>query len=322
MLNKAKKIPYILTNIALLLVIASVVQPVSAEEATSSAKQPCLLKYDTLSSIMCETSQKDVLGLSIGAKEASSGATTATDSAKTQEKKEEFIREVKGIKKEYIYTDRVAKGDGFYYTKLREKPEEKSKRLETVKPSDKVRIIKTDKKGWYFVQIFKSEDKDRIGKEGWIERWLIDNENVPVEPTATPTPSASPSKEGNATDSATPVTSSSEGEALYSMVNTYRTSNGLPAFEKSERLCSIARERAPEIAGEVATGSVHAGFAARGYGYPVAVENAVGMGSVEANFNWWVNSGLHRGSILGPDLKYSCVECKDGNCVQLFSPNP
>lgn len=319
----------------LLLSMPATLRPAHAQSPHPTAKPTCLVKYSTLSAIMCETATSGTV-VAKTLTEATAPSTLdkldpsleqATQDKKESTKEAEFerIREVKGVKTKYIYTDRVSKDKEGPYTKMREKADEDSKRLEILRPGDKVRVVKNDKKDWYFVQIFKSHDTKLEGKDGWIERWLIDDVNVPEEPTPTPSPTKAPTQEGQSSES-TPasgnVSTSGDGEALFSMVNDYRTGNGLGAFEKSERLCSIARERAPEIAGEVATGSIHSGFAARGYGFPVAVENAAGYGNIGSNFNFWINSGLHRGSILGPDLKYSCVECSGGNCVQIFSPNP
>lgn len=304
-------------------------KPVVPTGTKSAAKQTCLVKYSTLSALMCDsTSPDDVLAPLAKVNESTSEANQAGKPSPTPTKKERPpIRELEGIKEDYLYTDRVTEDKTGWYTKLREKPNVDSKRKEIIRTGDKIRVMKEEKKDWYYVQIFKSHDKKLEGKEGYIEKWLVDNENVPEEPT--PTPTKPPEKgdeskdggQGNEAVVAGAVTSG-DGEALFNMINDFRASNGLPKFEKSARLCEIARVRAPEIAGEVATGSIHSGFTARGYGYPTAVENAAGYGNIQANFNWWLNSGLHRASILGEGLKYSCCECSGGNCVQIFSPNP
>lgn len=288
---------------------------------TPTAKPKCLVKYSTLSALMCDTAATEEVTKTLA--QVQELSPTPEVKKKTEEKSP--IREMKGIKKEYLYTDRVTKDKTGWYTKMRVKTDEDSKRLEILRPGDKVRILKEDKKDWYYVQIFKSHDTKLEGKEGWIERWLVDNENVPKEPTPTPTNTKKTQSADESSSSEATVASAStsgEGTVLFDMINNYRSDNGLPKFNVSERLCAIARERAPEIAAEVANGTIHSGFKARGLGYPAAVENAVGYGNVQANFNWWINSGLHRASILGPDLMYSCVECASGNCVQLFSPNP
>lgn len=343
MINRVYRSCVCFAFIAVLANLATGHNPVHASSMPSSplsnsvSDSACLVKYDSLTNIVCDTKKGDVLAALTTLEASTSAASDEASVEKKQDEEKKAIREVEGVKKEYIYTKRIAYDepestkDKKYYTKMRKEPNEDSKRLEKIMNGDKVRVLKeeTNKKEkttWYYVQIFKSHDPQNEGKEGWVETWIVDNENVPPKPTPSPSPTVAPATvtgDGAAasTQSAQPALSSGESEALYSKVNEYRTSNGLPPFERSERLCAIARERAPEIAEEVATGSIHSGFYGRGYGYP-DVENAVGMGSVDANFNWWVNSGLHRGSILGPDLKYSCLECSNGNCVQIFSANP
>lgn len=256
---------------------------------------------------------------------------TATDSATpqentTKEKQDEKklgVKEVKGVKKDYVYTDRVVKGQTKYYTMTREKPDVKSERVEALVNGDKVRAIKLDEtKEWYFVEIYKSHDPELEGTEGWIETWLIDDENVPVKPSPTPTSVLpSPSSQQSETPPA-PVTGSADGEAMFAKINAHRASIGLPAFQKSDRLCAIASQRAPEIHNEVfGSGYIHQGFNERGYNAN-ATENMVAMGSLDANFNWWMNSGIHRRAIESPTLVYSCGECVGGGCVQIFSSQP
>jgi uncharacterized protein YkwD len=343
MINRVYRLFVCFAYIAVLANLATGQNPVLASSmpssplANSASDSACLVKYDSLTSIVCGTTNGDVLGVFTTLEASTSAASDEASVEKKQEEGKKAIREIEGVRKEYIYTNRIAYDEPEstkekkYYSKMRKEPREDSKRLEKLMNGDKVRVLKkeTNKKEkttWYYVQIFKSHDSKNEGKEGWIETWIVDNENVPAKPTPSPLPTAAPVVEtvsgaAATTQSEQPALSSGESEILYSKVNEYRTSHGLPPFERSERLCSIARERAPEIAGEVATGSIHSGFYGRGYGYP-DVENAVGMGSVDANFNWWVNSDLHRRSILGSDLKYSCLECSNGNCVQIFSANP
>ncbi|MFW5703384.1 MAG: CAP domain-containing protein [Patescibacteria group bacterium] len=321
---------FISAFIATLAITTMLSTPVSASSESKNATDgACLIKYNSLSPVICEPTSGDML-TSLARITSEKG--TATDEATLQDKQKKDrlgIREVEGVNKEYLYTDRVARGRTMYYTMLREHPDEDSERISPIVNGDKVRVMKLDQtEEWYFVEIFKSHDEELIGDEGWIETWLIDNEEVPVKPTAMPTPTQSPEVKGaesNAGDSQSnqpsPAVAGGQSAELYSRVNDYRVQNGMPPFQTSERLCAIANQRAPEIAGEVATGTIHAGFYSRGYGYP-DIENAVGMGSVDANFNWWISSSLHRGSILGPDLTYSCLACSGGNCVQIFSSQP
>jgi hypothetical protein len=324
-------------------VLAGQLGTVYAQEPSAlTDKTTCLVKYSTLSAMLCDKKNDGLVAdVKVALSPSASPSPTNSPASKEAELKNDEteddlkdnpIREMKGIKKAYIYTDRITKDKTGYYTKMRKEADVKSDKADILRPGDKVRVMEskivTDKKEktkteWLYVQIFKSDKSELEGKNGWIERWIVDDINVPVEPTPTPSPTSVPSVKGSSDSNGGGNTSTSgEGEALFNKINEYRSSNGLPKFEKSERLCAIARERAPEVPGEVASGTVHSGFHRRGLGYPVAVENEVGYGNVDANFNWWINSSLHRASILGPGLHYSCLECTNGMCVQEFSPNP
>lgn len=323
-------------------IIAGQLGTVYAQEPSAlSDKTTCLVKYSTLSAMLCDKKNdglvadvKVALSPSTAPSPTTSPASKEADLKKDDAKddlKENPVREMKGIKKAYIYTDRITKDKEGLYTKMRKEADAKSDKGETLRPGDKIRVMEsktvTDKKDkskteWLYVQVFKATKPEIEGKNGWIERWIVDDVNVPAEPTPTPSPTTAPKVEGVASSSGgSGSISGGDSEALFNKINEYRASNGLPKLEVSERLCSIARERAPEVAGEVASGTVHAGYHKRGLGYPVAVENEVGYGNVDANFNWWINSSLHRASILGSH-RYSCLQCSGGNCVQEFSPNP
>lgn len=308
---------------------APVVEASADKNSTSSA---CLLKYDSLSLIMCEKnleSEGDILGMVAPITNATASDSAMSSSDSTQQKKEEKklgVKEVKGVQKEYEYTNRVVKGKTKYYTMTRKHPDVESDRLEVLVNGDKVRAIKLDQsEKWYFVEIFKSHDPELEGKQGWIEAWLVDDEQVPVKPSPTPTralPTPSAELVASTASAPAPVTGSADGEAMFAKINAHRASIGLPAYEKSPRLCSIAAQRAPEIHNEVfGSGYIHQGFNERGYNAS-ATENMVAMGGLDANFNWWMNSGIHRRAIESPSYKYSCGECVGGGCVQIFSSQP
>lgn len=320
--------------------------PVAAQAQSQSPTKSCQSGFGLLTNVLCDASstpsaplastqtKEDTLGAFTSIDEANESSVSATPTPDPRL----GMREVEGVHKEYIYTDRVAKGPNHYYTRLREHPEQDSDRAAPIVNGDKVRVIRVDQTDeWYYVQIFRSHDDELIGEEGWIESWLIEDSDVPAKPTPTPTSAQPEPASGDDVDSAEtapestqpekestpegPAIAAGESAQLFSLINAYRTEHGLSAFQTTDRLCSMANTRAPEIAGEVATGSIHAGFSNRGWGYP-DVENAVGMGSVQANFNWWIGSSLHRGSILSPELTYSCLACSGGNCVQIFSSRP
>lgn len=115
------------------------------------------------------------------------------------------------------------------------------------------------------------------------------------------------------------VTGSHDGmaEQLFSMTNTFRAERGLPALRKDERTCNLAASRAPEVAGEVATGTLHSGLYSRAIPY-WNTENIISMHSAEAAFNWWINDKIHHDAIVG-NYTYSCVACVGGNCAQEFT---
>lgn len=230
------------------------------------------------------------------------------------------IREVKGVKKEYVYTGRVAY-DEFYFTKVRIEPEIESEKGIFLKNGDVVRVIKKDPdeevEGWYYVEIFKSDDEERIGEGGWIESWLIDDENTPEKPSPTPTQILNNTSEANKSDDF--IILSPMAEAMFDRINEHRANIGLNAYQKHPEVCKIAKERIPEIHNEIfGPNYIHQGMDERNIDYWIT-ENAVGMGSLEANFNWWMNSSIHKQAIESEQHIYSCGECLNGSCIQLFT---
>lgn len=140
----------------------------------------------------------------------------------------------------------------------------------------------------------------------------------PLAPTITPpikvfssqvyaTPSSNLQNTGSPPDS----------NDIFNMVNGHRETLGLKPLEKDDTLCQIAQSRGPEIAGEVASGTIHQGIRSRNLQSQV-IENMKYGGNDQEIVNWWLNSSIHRKSIEG-DYKYSCVECFGEGCVQLFT---
>jgi uncharacterized protein YkwD len=163
---------------------------------------------------------------------------------------------------------------------------------------------------------------------------LVEPETIPsitpkLSPTATPTPTKSSTPTPTETPKDSPITpppaapqstanpGGLDSEKLFSMSNDYRAARGLPALQKDERSCSLAASRAPEIAGEVASGALHAGLASRALPY-WNTENIISMSSEEEAFNWWVNDPIHHQAIVG-NFTYSCVACVGNNCAQEFT---
>jgi hypothetical protein len=230
-----------------------------------------------------------------------------------QNTEQQVIKEIKGIKAEHDHTYRIAEDSDGLFTRMRVKPDRKSKRISQVRQGDRVAVLDTSVSDWYRVRIVESTDETVLTDEGWIERWLVDDANAPSAPTPMPTSSLTP------TPTVAVAQSSDDSEKLFNMINDYRKENSLPAYEKSDRLCKIANERAPAIAGELARGAIHEGFYNGNYGYPNVIENAVAYGNIDQNFYWWKKSSVHRRNMLSSTYKYSCVGCSNGNCVQIFS---
>ncbi|HSX40864.1 MAG TPA: hypothetical protein VLF68_04625 [Candidatus Saccharimonadales bacterium] len=142
-----------------------------------------------------------------------------------------------------------------------------------------------------------------------------------IEARATPTPSASPTP-----PPPTPKTSptaptsqnfNSDADALFALANEHRKSLNLPLFQKDDRVCSLANARAPEIAGEMANGTLHSGMYGRNLPY-WNTENAIAYGNVQTDFNWWLSDYIHK-KALEEDFTYSCTACSGIYCVEEFT---
>ncbi len=130
-----------------------------------------------------------------------------------------------------------------------------------------------------------------------------------VETPVTPSASSLPAYATNGTLSA---------DTLFSMVNQKRSEAGLPAFEKHPEVCSVAEARKPQLENEVyGSSSIHAGFRAMDIPFR-ASENMISQNSEEAALNWWMNSSVHRGGVLG-NSKYACVVCQNKTCAMIMS---
>lgn len=137
---------------------------------------------------------------------------------------------------------------------------------------------------------------------------------VPSEtpkPTETPTPTPTPIPQG------TP-TSRLSIDTLYSMMNEHRAKIGLPAYEKVDKLCELARSRGPELDNEIyGDGTIHGGLISRNIPYWLT-ENMISQDTEQQAFNWWLNSSIHRKAIEG-DYKYACGICQGKSCAMLFT---
>lgn len=144
------------------------------------------------------------------------------------------------------------------------------------------------------------------------------SETTTDTPSLTKTPAKlSPTPTLPVTPTPAPQTGGMNAEKLFSMVNTHRQSKGLPALQKDDRTCSLAASRAPEIAAELAAGTLHSGMYARNLPY-WNTENAIAIAPEETAFTWWLNDPIHRQAIEG-NHTHSCVACSGNFCVQEFT---
>jgi uncharacterized protein YkwD len=131
-------------------------------------------------------------------------------------------------------------------------------------------------------------------------------------------PSPSPSATPSPVPSFTPVSQgNSNSEAVFQMVNDYRSQLGLKAFEKDERLCKIAEQRAPQVNSELQNGTLHKGFKDLNLPY-WASENIAAYSTIQQDFNFWISDYIHKKAIES-DNKYSCVACSGASCSQIFT---
>lgn len=98
---------------------------------------------------------------------------------------ERTVHVVQGVREAYNYTDRIASDQFGVYTRLRSEPNVESSRGAYLRNTDQVQVLEA-RDSWYYIRILQNGDESQVGQEGWIERWLIDNELVPPTPTPVP----------------------------------------------------------------------------------------------------------------------------------------
>ena len=160
----------------------------------------------------------------------------------------------------------------------------------------------------------------------------ITESEVIITPTPTPSaasiPTPTPLTKTAATPTQSTVASTSTGantstggglnaDVLFSMSNTYRAGLGLPAFQKDERICSLAAQRAPEISAEISGGHMHSGKDSHNFPYWFT-ENIIEFRTEAEAFNWWINDYIHRVQIVAANT-HSCVACSGNACTQEFT---
>jgi hypothetical protein len=99
---------------------------------------------------------------------------------------------VAGVKAEYRSTRRVLSDGLGPYTTIHGTADATTPAVAPLRNGEQVEILRDDVEGWYQLRIRVSNDPAQIGAIGWIERWLIEDQDVPlaqiVEPTAAPAP--------------------------------------------------------------------------------------------------------------------------------------
>ena len=156
----------------------------------------------------------------------------------------------------------------------------------------------------------EEEEEDKIKIEIIKEAKAEEIASPSPSPTVTSSPSATPTP-------APAAPGNSNSEQMFQMVNDHRAKIGLAAFEKDERLCKMAQERAPQIKGELSNGTLHKGF--KDYNLPYwATENIAAYSNIQDNLKFWLSDYIHKKAIESNN-KYSCVACDGASCSQIFT---
>lgn len=140
-----------------------------------------------------------------------------------------------------------------------------------------------------------------------------------ILPTHTPDPTPEPTIVPEPTPEVTIETGGNNPDVIFNLINTHRSSKGLPDYQKDDRLCAIAQTRIPQLHNEMFGGNyIHQGFDEMDHEYWIT-ENMVYQPDEQSALNWWLNSGLHRTAIESSQHTHSCGACSGRVCIQLFS---
>lgn len=144
---------------------------------------------------------------------------------------------------------------------------------------------------------------------------------VSVEPEPTPTPEIETSQESGPppVESIPPTEGGNDPEVVFNLINQHRASKGLPAYQKDERLCEIAKRRQAQLQNEISgDGYIHQGFDAMDLEYYIS-EIMTYQPNEQAVLNWWLNSSLHRRGVESTQHTHTCGICSGTICIQLLS---
>jgi serine/threonine protein kinase len=90
---------------------------------------------------------------------------------------------VRGVQAEYDYTGRIASDATGAYTRMRAEANVDSAPAGPLRNEDGIEVLRDDVDGWYHVRVRSSGDPAQVHTTGWVERWLVDNQEVPAKPT-------------------------------------------------------------------------------------------------------------------------------------------
>lgn len=111
-------------------------------------------------------------------------------------------------------------------------------------------------------------------------------------------------------------------DKLWSLIEEWRTKEGLPAYIKDQRICDIANNRILEVDKEIKENAPHKGFVDAVKDFPIRggsfSENIVGAGSEEEALDKWLRSASHSAA-LRKSYTYSCISTKGPYAIQEFA---
>lgn len=97
-------------------------------------------------------------------------------------------RQVIGVRSDYAATGRIATDAFGPFVTIHTVADVNSPQTGSIRADDTLQILSVAAEGWYQVRVAAAvADPARVGQVGFVERWLVDNTNVPTPaPTSTP----------------------------------------------------------------------------------------------------------------------------------------
>jgi hypothetical protein len=91
---------------------------------------------------------------------------------------------VEGVLGEYRWSNRIQNDDAGAYTTLMPQPDLNGEPVGVLRNGQRVDILRDDLAGWYLVRISGNGEVALAGAVGWVERWLVENRNLPLQQLA------------------------------------------------------------------------------------------------------------------------------------------